>query len=56
MKDTLLVFKPSIARQLLKLGYTIVDIKAHNENPERTVFVFKIENNLMEDFNKLSNK
>lgn len=40
-KENLLVFKPKVARQLLKMGYQIIDIKAAKENPDRTIFVFK---------------
>lgn len=40
-KEFVLVFKPKVARSLLKRGFQIVDIKAYKENPDKTIFVFK---------------
>lgn len=36
-----LVFNSGVARQLLKMGINIADIKADRNNPDKTVFVFK---------------
>lgn len=41
MKEFVLVFKPKVARGLLRLGNPIVDIKADKENSDRTIFVFR---------------
>ena len=49
MKEFISIFKPKIARHLLRKGYQIVDIKASKDNCDRTVFVFKNENGLMEE-------
>lgn len=46
-KEHVLVFKPKVARNLLKKGFQIVDIKAAKENPERTIFVFKRSEELL---------
>lgn len=39
-KESILIFSPKTARDLLKKGYTIIDIKPYRDNPDRTVFVF----------------
>jgi len=39
--DVRLVFTSKLARQLLKDGHQIVDIKPSKENKDRTVFAFK---------------
>ena len=41
MKEYVSIFKPKLARQLLKQGFQIVDIKAYKENPDKTIFIFK---------------
>jgi len=40
------VFRGDVARELLRRGYTIIDIKPDKRNPICTVFVFRIENNI----------
>ncbi len=40
-RDAKLIFSPNVARNLLKLGNTIIDIKANKTNKLKTVFVFK---------------
>ncbi|MED4883889.1 DUF5659 domain-containing protein [Bacillus smithii] len=40
-KEHVMVFKPKIARHLLKKGFQIVDIKPYKENPDKTIFIFK---------------
>lgn len=42
MKDTKAkcVVAYTMAKHLLKNNFRIIDIKAHKDNPERTVFVF----------------
>lgn len=47
-KSTKLIFKPTIARRLLKGGCQIVDIKPNKEDKAKTVFVFKIDENFKE--------
>lgn len=36
-----LIFSAGIARNLIKMGVNIADIKADKNNPDKTVFVFK---------------
>lgn len=40
-KNTKLIFKAHIARELLKQGNKIVDIKPNRENTIQTIFVFE---------------
>lgn len=54
-KDSRLVFKAQIARQLLKKGNTVIDIKADKANNARTVFVFRNDEKFQEDFNEILN-
>lgn len=53
IKDTIIIFKPKIARGLLKKKHLIVDIKQHKDNKDKTVFVFKNTKRLLEDLNIL---
>jgi hypothetical protein len=54
-RENVVVFTGQIARQLLKLGFTIVDIKADKLDPEgkRSVFVFKDENDIRNKIKEL---
>ena len=52
-KATRLVFKAQIARQLLKMGNTIVDIKADKSDGKRTVFCFNNDKKFQNDFSYL---
>lgn len=54
-KATRLVFKAQIARQLLKMGNTIVDIKADKSDAKRTVFCFNNDKKFQNDFNDILN-
>ena len=49
-KDTIIIFTAKKSRALLKMGYTLVDIKPDKTDPDgkRSVFVFKNENGLLE--------
>ena len=40
-KEYKLVFNAGIARQLIRMGIPVADIKADRTNTEKTVFVFK---------------
>jgi len=55
-EKVILIFTSRLARQLLKLGFTIVDIKPDKYDPARTVFAFREEGNIrelmMESLNK----
>lgn len=45
-RENRVVFKGSIARQLLREGYTIVDVKPDRMNSNKSVFVFRNDEGL----------
>jgi hypothetical protein len=47
-----LIFSPQLAKFLILKGFRIVDLKQKRENPDATIFVFKDENNLMDEVSK----
>lgn len=51
MKETIVIFTAKKARALLKMGYTLVDIKPDKTDPDgkRSVFIFKNENRILEN-------
>ena len=53
-KKTITIFTANKARELLKAGYTIVDIKPDKCDPDgkRSVFVFKYENGILDKIQK----
>ena len=55
-KKAVVVFSGHVARSLLKLGYTIIDVKQDNNVPLKSVFVFRIEGNIIKDMKKLTTK
>lgn len=36
-----LIFSPTVARKLLKLGHVIIDIKPKKENKNESIFIFE---------------
>lgn len=38
---TKLIFKPVIARELIKQGFKVVDLKQNRDYPERSILVFE---------------
>ena len=57
-KENVMVFTGELARQLLRRGYTIVDIKPDrlDTDGKRSVFIFKNENNLKDTIRELTSK
>ena len=57
-KNTLVIFSSEMARQLLRMGFTIVDIKPDklDEDGKRSVFIFKNDNGLKDAMQSLINK
>lgn len=55
-KECISVFKPEVARKLLKLQYRIIDIKPFKENPSKTFFIFKNEGDFEVDLQKLTSE
>ena len=54
IKECKLVFNAGCARELLRRGCVICDIKQSRENAEKTIFVFKNDDNFREEFEKLN--
>lgn len=50
-KETIVIFTAKKARALLKMGYTLVDIKPDKTDADgkRSVFIFKNENGILEN-------
>ena len=40
-KEYKLVFNAGVARQMIRMGLVVADIKKDRDNPDKTVFVFK---------------
>lgn len=55
-KEFISVFKPEIARKLLRKNYIIKDIKPFKEDPSRSFFVFKNEGSFEEDLKYYMNE
>ena len=58
-KDAIVIFSGRVARELLRRGYTIIDVKADRTNKIKSVFVFKRENNIedvLREFTKKDDK
>lgn len=49
IKNTKAIFSARTARQLLKMGNTIIDIKPNKENREKTVFIFRFDDKFKDD-------
>lgn len=48
------IFKPELARKLLKLNNKLVDIKPMNGDPRRTIFVFELTDKFNQDMAELN--
>lgn len=45
-KDAIIIFSGKVARELLRKGFTIIDVKPDKKNRIKSVFVFKFENHI----------
>ena len=52
-KQYKIIFKPSLARKLLKDGNYVVDIKKSRDNDNATVFVFENTEKFREDLSRI---
>lgn len=52
----LVVINPKYAKELLRLGYHIVDIKPDRTDKRRSVFIFKDEGAIHEDLQDIISK
>ena len=46
------VFSPRVARNLIKSGVQVVDIKPFKEDSSRTIFIFKKNDEVMKEIHK----
>lgn len=53
-KEYKLVFNAGVARQLIRMGIHVADIKADRQNQDKTVFVFKNDEMFQEEFEKIN--
>jgi len=47
-KDAKIIFSPQLANFLLMRGYQIIKLKPKHDNENETVYVFKLEDGLLE--------
>ena len=58
MRTSKIVYDARVARELLRLGYTIIDIKPdkYDKDKKRTIFVFNNEGGLEKDIFNIAEK
>ena len=47
-KDAKIIFSPQLANYLLQRGYTIIKLKPKHDNTNESVFVFRMEEGLLD--------
>lgn len=47
-KDAKIIFSPQLANFLLARGFTIIKLKPKHDFPDETVFVFRMEEGLLD--------
>ena len=47
-KDAKVIFSPQLANFLLSRGYTIIKLKPKHGHPDETVYVFRLEEGLLD--------
>ena len=52
----IIVFTGKVARELLRRGYTIIDVKPDKANKIKSVYVFKRENKIENEIAKITYK
>jgi predicted CoA-binding protein len=45
-KNAIIIFSGKVARELLRRGYTIIDVKPDKKNKIKSVYVFRRENEI----------
>ena len=53
-KEFKLVFNASCARQLIRAGSQVADIKQDRDNADKTVFVFKNDDDFQREFSRIN--
>lgn len=54
VKEAKLIFNAGTCRSLLKAGCTIIDVKPDRENPIKSVFVFKVDDHFLKEFERIN--
>jgi hypothetical protein len=47
-KDAKIIFSPQLANYLLLHGFTIIKLKPKHDSPTETVYVFRLDDGLLE--------
>lgn len=55
-KKCKIILNPVVARQLLKLGHSIVDIKPNKDEARTTIFVFEDGERFRKDLTQITNQ
>lgn len=55
-EQVFIVPSATIARKLLKMGFSIIDIKPHRNNRAKTVFIFKDAENIKDAYFRLNDE
>lgn len=55
-KDAKIIFSPQLANFLLARGYTIIKLKPKHGNENETVYVFKLEDGLLDSIEDWMNR
>lgn len=57
-KEAITIFTAKVARELLKEGFTLIDIKPDKNDPDgkRSVFIFRNDENLLEKIKEYKEK
>ena len=55
-KDAIVIFSGRVARELLRRGYTIIDVKPDKTNKIKSIYVFRRENEIEKELAKITYK
>lgn len=55
-KEGIIIFAGKVARELLRRGYTIIDVKPDKTNKIKSIFVFRRENNIEKVLHEIAYK
>ena len=53
-KTAKLIFNAGTARSLLRAGCEMIDIKQSRENADKTIFVFKVDEKVKSEFERIN--
>lgn len=55
-KEGIIIFAGKVARELLRRGYTIIDVKPDKTNKIKSIFVFRRENRIEKVLHEIAYK